>query len=61
MNTTNENPAEKQETTPAPKKGFLAALFERVDKSMRQAAEKQSISCCGSTGDGKNGKGGKCC
>jgi hypothetical protein len=58
MNTPNETPAEKQETTPAPKKGFLAAIFERVDKSMREAAAKKGSSCCGTSGDGK---GGKCC
>lgn len=61
MNTTDNKPKEMQPAEPAPKKGFLAALFERMDLSMRQAAEKQSSSCCGSSDDGKNGKGGKCC
>jgi hypothetical protein len=61
MNTPNQPNASNQEKTNPPKKGFLAALFDRVDTAMRQAAEKKGSSCCGTSGDGKDGKGGKCC
>ena len=43
------------------KPGFFARLLGRIDRAMKQAAEKKAGQCCCcSTGD-KTEKGGKCC
>jgi hypothetical protein len=47
---------------PAAPKGFLGSLLERIDRSMKAAADKKSAEGCCGPGDGKGGgKGGKCC
>lgn len=59
---TDATPQPTQPQPPAPTKGFVGSLLERIDRSMKAAAEKKAAEgCCGS-GDGKGGgKGGKCC
>ncbi len=43
------------------KPGFFARLLGRIDRAMKNAAEKRASGCCCcSTGD-KTDKGGKCC
>jgi uncharacterized protein with von Willebrand factor type A (vWA) domain len=53
--TTNETKA----TPEAP--GLLTRMIERLDRAMKEKAEKKATesSCCSS--GGKDGKGGKCC
>lgn len=53
--TTNETKA----TPEAP--GLLTRMIERLDRAMKEKAEKKATesSCC--SPGGKDGKGGKCC
>jgi hypothetical protein len=56
---TDTPPPQTAPQPPAPPKGFLGSLLDRIDRSMKAAAEKKSAEgCCGGKGDGK---GGKCC
>jgi len=61
MNTDN-TPTTQQTETP-PKQGFFASLLGRLDRAMKESAEKKAAQGCGcSPTDGKGGgKGGKCC
>ena len=40
----------------AKKKGFFAKLVDKLDKKMKEKAEKSTCSCCGTSKKGK----GKC-
>jgi len=41
-------------------KGFLAKLFEKLDKKMQEKAKEPSC-CCSSQPKGEKSKGGSCC
>lgn len=55
---TDTPPQPTQPQPPAPPKGFIGSLLERIDRSMKAAAEKKAAEGCCGPGDGK---GGKCC
>lgn len=54
---------DKEPTPEVHKKGFFASLFSRLDRAMKEAADKKASGCCcsGDTKKDSSGKGGKCC
>jgi hypothetical protein len=57
---TKENCCSNETRTPAEKPGFFKRMFDKLDKSMKEKAEKQAEEgCCCS--DEESGKGDKCC
>ena len=55
---TNEKPAQADETT-EPKPGFFTRIFTKIDTAMKTRADEASKQACCSSD--KKGKGGKCC
>ena len=59
MNTQPKETAEPQQE--APKKGFFGSLIARIDRAMKEAAEKKASRCCCCAPGDKQDKDGKCC
>ena len=58
---TKENCCSDETMTPE-KPGFFKRMFEKLDKSMKEKADKQSGSgCCCGDSDDESAKGTKCC